>query len=49
MLNNLVEKFQAKMGLEPMTIIALLTFQLWLFKVNYKFKIYLQIKMLIKY
>ena len=25
-------------------IITLLTFQLWLFKVNYKFKIYLQIK-----
>ena len=29
-------------------IITLLTFQLWLFKVNYKFKVYLQIKILIK-
>ena len=26
----------------------LLTFQLWLFKVNYKFKVYLQIKILVK-
>ena len=29
-------------------IITLLTFQLWLFKVNYKFKVYLQIKISIK-
>jgi len=38
----------SQLGWGNILIITLLTFQLWFFKVNYKFKVYLQIKISIK-